>query len=685
MSRVETLGTYTRGPVMLGSKAPRAGVEMRDGRRCVVGGLLTIDVDDRFAFDVDEDVTLTLTLDTTESRGAIVVYDHALVSGRVVHAPLSGERAPRFATVEVALPRARLANRLRLHTDLVIAAPGSMFADPDQRWVAHASEHSVALCDLEVRRSHTSTYRSGQPGSLRITVRDADGRPTAARVGLYDAGGRLPLPSGRVVEVPMFDRRYRSVALIEGWEPWPTTAREAFYVDGRYEGRVPAGTYDIVVAKGPEYRVFRGTADVAPGRTRVLEVELRRWADIPAEGWRSGDGHVHITRTGTDDARIAAIMSAEDLHVSNILQMGTLTNAYFRQPAFGARGRHESNDRWLIPGEETPRTSDLGHHSGLNIRSYHRFDEYHRIDRYAAAVTREGGLFGYMHVNLEFGGIDRSMALGVPLGIGTHAEVLQGGFLNTRLMEDFLNMGFKLVPISGSDFPYITLPGADRTYVRTGGRRDADAWFAGLAAGRAFVTNGPMLFLDVAGAGPGDEIDAGDGPVRVTARARLNPDLGPIDRVELVVHGRVLAVARAASGNEEVSLTHEWLPNASAWIVARAYGVRSSVALTAPIYVAVRGERWFGDRGTLPCLLEKYRAKVAEIRTLVPSQAFDPERWDYTQQELRSRWEAQRAGFDDLVARAEHAYAALEERAGAATGTCSTAGTPFRTHRHASR
>ena len=54
-----------------------ARVERRDGRQCVVGALLMFDVDDAFAFNIDEGVTVELVLDRQTSNGLVYYHDRA--------------------------------------------------------------------------------------------------------------------------------------------------------------------------------------------------------------------------------------------------------------------------------------------------------------------------------------------------------------------------------------------------------------------------------------------------------------------------------------------------------------------------------------------------------------------------------------------------------------------------------
>ena len=52
-------------------------VEDVDGRRCLVGPYFIFDVDDGFAFNIDETVTVDLLFDASRTDGFIISYDHA--------------------------------------------------------------------------------------------------------------------------------------------------------------------------------------------------------------------------------------------------------------------------------------------------------------------------------------------------------------------------------------------------------------------------------------------------------------------------------------------------------------------------------------------------------------------------------------------------------------------------------
>ncbi len=84
-----------------------------------------------------------------------------------------------------------------------------------------------------------------------------------------------------------------------------------------------------------------------------------------------------------------------------------------------------------------------------------------------------------------------------------------------------LNCGFHLPATAGtdnfSDAWRDPPPGSDRTYVHVTQTLSAASWIAGIKAQRTFATTGPLLFLDVGGHQPGDEIALGASPPHATS------------------------------------------------------------------------------------------------------------------------------------------------------------------------
>ncbi len=635
----------------LGTPGTRRTMEVRNvaGRSCLVGALFALDVDDDYAFDIDEPVALTLTYATGLTTPFVVGWDRNGGEGFGVTNELAPEPGAVFASTTLTLDRARFAGRGVRRTDLAVSA-----------------REGIALCDVSVERSG-ATRPPTRFGRLVLDVRDGDGGPEVpARVGLYDATGRAPLPSDRALSIHRFTDEIRLLR-VNARTFWPSANRLAFYVDGSYETRLPAGAYELVVTRGPEYRSHRSTIEIRPGETTPVGVPLQRYADLPAGGWVSGDSHVHLMRERPDDDAVWGQIAAEDLYVANLLEMGNIAGTHFRQPAWGRAGRFERDGRVLVSGQEDPRTGQRGHTLHWNIRQpVHEpdaFFEYHEIFE---NTRGQGGLTGYAHLGELFNG-RRGLALDVPFGLVDFIEVLQGGRLNTEIWYTFLNLGYRVLPVAGADFPYFgpTLPGVERTYVRLDGPFSADAWFAAFRAGRAYVSNGPFLELSVNGRQMGEELRVARGaPLAIEASARLNPELDRLERLELVVLGDV-AATETADGADAVALSRRMTAESSVWIAVRAWGERQeprdmTVAHSAPIYVVV-GDEPTWKRAAVPELIAHHRAQLQALLSAPIDPQQDLETWE-TATTLVERWRQQRTRLEPRVAEADRRYADLLER-----------------------
>jgi hypothetical protein len=200
----------------------------------------------------------------------------------------------------------------------------------------------------------------------------------------------------------------------------------------------------------------------------------------------------------------------------------------------------------------------------------------------------------------------RGMALNTLRGKTDFLELAQfcvpEGPLVVQHYYEFLDMGFKLTALAGSDFPWCgrgpeygsTEPrfaqiGNARFYVYTGGALTFERYMAGLRAGRTFVTTGPVLFLTVDGKMPGDTIDVAPGSkLKISAEAYGNSGQAPLRVLEIVGHGKVLA---RSEGKDAAHLTVDLeLPvDHGIWIAAKCDAGQAQVAHTTPVYVTVNG------------------------------------------------------------------------------------------------
>ena len=358
---------------------------------------------------------------------------------------------------------------------------------------------------------------------------------------------------------------------------------------------LPPGEYRILASKGPEHLAVDRRIAVEGPSAKPQNIQLERWTDMSSRGWHSGDCHIHYERLDPPaDERLRLWTQAEDLRMGNILRMGDARETFFPQRAWGKKGR--TNWPWLslVPGQEDPRTSVIGHTISLNLPRPVRFEpSYYLYGKVFDEVRRIGGLAGYAHVNDGNFLVDRDMAISIARGKVDFVEICEFGKIGVDLYYEFLNLGFRLTAAGGSDVPWGarggTTVGDSRVYVHTGEPFDPDEWFDAFKDGRTFVTVGPMLDFTVDGEFPGAQLKRNTGQkVAIRASATIGDRRIPFEQLEIVANGKVIHSAKRTGKQSSIEID---LPlDHGQWIAARTVSNGQIGAHTTPIYITVDGD-----------------------------------------------------------------------------------------------
>jgi hypothetical protein len=159
-----------------------------------------------------------------------------------------------------------------------------------------------------------------------------------------------------------------------------------------------------------------------------------------------------------------------------------------------------------------------------------------------------------------------------------------------------LNLGFHLPAGSGTDAManYASLRGPvgmNRVFLDTGGQRDANALKAALKQGRGFVSNGPLLGLEIGGTRPGGTLTvakAGQADYRIALRSPV-----AVDHLELVMNGQVVKTFALKSERRRLDASGKLGIDQSGWLVLRAWNDHADpqvldiypYATTSPVYL----------------------------------------------------------------------------------------------------
>lgn len=173
---------------------------------------------------------------------------------------------------------------------------------------------------------------------VRLSIRDEAGRPSTARLELYDRDGRVYPPQASRLAPDFFFQK------------------QVYRHDGE-QLTLPPGEFSVYSSRGPEYRVKRQQLIVpAPADRPVdaqLEIQLERWINPLAFGYAGGDHHIHaagcshytLPTQGVEPADMFRQVKGEGLNVGCVLTWGP---CFDHQRQFFGRTAHALSEPHTI-------------------------------------------------------------------------------------------------------------------------------------------------------------------------------------------------------------------------------------------------------------------------------------------------------------------------------------------------
>lgn len=402
------------------------------------------------------------------------------------------------------------------------------------------------------------------------------------------------------------------------------------YIDGTCQGWLPRGDVIVDVARGYEYEPLRAKVRIEPGQ-RELTLRLKRWTDMNARGWYSGDSHVHFL--SPQGAHLES--QGEDLNIVNLLQsqwgsLFTNTEDFTGGPSLAQGGRN------VVYVSQENRQHILGHMilwalkrpvmpwcSGGPTEAEQGATLETPMSWWADQAHEQGGSVILPH----FPNPNGEPATLIATGRIDAVEMIRFERYNHLEYYRYLNTGYRLPLVGGTDKMSSEVPvGLQRTYAHIRDEEFSyDAWRRAVKAGRTFMTSGPVIHLSVDGHEAGDTIELrGPGTVEVEAWAE---SVLPVNTLQVVMGGRVVAEATQPKGSRRLSLREKVKVERHTWLAARCGGPsyfdglphldvwnRGVFAHTSPVYVAVGGTWWMFDRQGAEYMLTMVQGGLEFIR-----------------------------------------------------------------------
>jgi hypothetical protein len=456
---------------------------------------------------------------------------------------------------------------------------------------------------------------------LRLTVVDSEtGKPLPCRVHLKDETGKAIRGNG-----------------LPFW-------RDHFVCAGRAELDLDPGNYRYEIERGPEYFQTTGTLTVAESGAQNVTNNLRRLVNLSRESWWSGELHVHRPL-----AEIELLMQAEDLHVAPVITWWNNRNLWTDQtlPA-NPLVRFDGDRFFLLMGGEDERGGGALLFFNLSrpldiagaVREYpspmkflaearQHPDVWVDVEKpfwYDVPVWLASGKVdsvGIAHNHMHRGGVLPNEAWGQPRDKQRFPDPQGNGFWTQEIYYHILNCGLRLPPSAGSASGVLPNPvGYDRAYVHLDGDLTYEKWWAGLKAGRVFVSTGPLLRCRANGQWPGHVFKAQNGAaLEIKLDAALDSrDL--VSSLEIIQNGRVVRTIPPTERKRIGSLGTIRF-NESGWFLIRAMADVPGTfrfASTGPFYVEAGPAARRVSKASAQFFLDWVRERMKQIKLEDPRQ-----------------------------------------------------------------
>jgi hypothetical protein len=473
---------------------------------------------------------------------------------------------------------------------------------------------------------------NARDGRLELSAIDRDtGKPIAVRVHLVNAATRRPVkPKG----VPAFGDHF------------------VFY--DRIALELPLGNYQFVMERGPEYLERTGHFTIENYADDRKTVDMKRFVNMAKEGWYGGDLDILRSEREieqlilAEDLHVAALVTTskqKDQGSTTTRKPVSVKSAeepvqfdgnrfYTRMAAEDARGGSFLLMFNLREPPILPSANALSYPSSLTV---------------AAAVRQDGGWLDaarpfswdlpllvaagkldsiqIAHRHLLRDGVVGHEAGGRPRDLKLYPRNIGNAHWSLDIYYHLLNCGLRLPPTAGSGSGHVvasprhvaaslrskirrgedaregtgqtsTPPptnnvnpiGYNRVYVFVEGELTWEKWWEGLRAGRAVITNGPLIRPTVEGQPPGHVFKADRGQ---TVELEVGLSLSTRDRIsylEIVKDGAVAHSVRLDKWKESGGKLPPVTFTESGWFLVRAVADEPNTyrfATTAPYYVEI--------------------------------------------------------------------------------------------------
>ena len=401
-----------------------------------------------------------------------------------------------------------------------------------------------------------------------------------------------------------------------------------------FQLQLPPGRYRIRAERGKEYLPAETKLEIPQDdqeRTSVA-LTLKRFANMPAQGWYSGDTHVHRSIE-----ELPNVILAEDLNVALPLNYWVRDSTEIPSasgPPLPAKPDYIDDLHVIYPvnteyeifsvnGNRHTQGAVfvLNHQTPLNIPAPPSLPIAEEARRQGALLDLDKHSWNWSLMIVPVMGVDLfelsnnhhwRTTFGFPKWTLENAppdwpeiERDKDGFTEWGWTEfglqtyyTLLNCGYRMRVTAGTASGVHPVPlGHGRVYVHCGDSFTYERWIKNLDAGHSYVTQGPLLNVTFNDELPGTQWDSGESRNHVTVAGTID-SLQPLRSIQLIRNGAVAAdidsvSEKTANDTFRTAISADVTLDGSGWVALRCFEDRADdkvcFAHTNPVFVDVAG------------------------------------------------------------------------------------------------
>jgi hypothetical protein len=445
---------------------------------------------------------------------------------------------------------------------------------------------------------------AAKDGELTISpIDDASKQPVPIRVLLRNDAGRIP--------------RLQGLLKRGDW----------YLLDRTFVIRQRDGDFNYIASRGLEYALTQGGFTMSRDASDEMTLYVERSCEMRKEDWWGGDLWSEIPRDelvrwmGADDLDLALTITRPEPTVTSDPSNSTPAAKPKPKPSAANLDRIEdSRERWASQAS----FADLRVESGLLFHGWTRMETVNlktltelpisprilqrALDDNATHIAVAQPWARDVPLWLAQGRIDSFAVMAhhlqpeksLPISAATYnpdTVRFSGPRGLGRLVEftywQLLEAGFRIAPSAASGFGHHGVDshlGYNRIYVSLAGSDSESTWWERLKAGKAMVTNGPLLRPLINGELPGATLRASQGE---TLELNVGVSLSvrdPVEYMEVVHNGQSLYRARLDEHAQRGGVIPPLKVTESGWVLIRVvtdHEPSYRFAMTAPYYIEI--------------------------------------------------------------------------------------------------